>query len=555
LTDPGHSRRKPVGTNPGTIRDNRSILRVKKVIWLVLVIVAVAVGLIIELSTTVRRNLARGLMDTTALGAELTLRGKFVAFFTPLSSQLAVASRWGEEGALDLKDQPNLNRIFMPVLEQYPQVISMLMANDLGREYMLLKENGTWLTRATDLAQHPGRVLWRHWLTADSLMSEWWEESDYDPRIRPWFTTALEERNADSQGVCLTPPYRFYTTGTLGVTLSKQWRPPGADVPVHVVGWDIPLSSILALTDSLLVEKGGLAWLINQEGRVFADPTSEPAPGTEHPPHMLGTRTPEGIEAQVIASWEETGREQGTPVAFTFAGQRWLSEIRSVNADSSAPWVAMAVPEASFLPAVRDRQHILVLTMLGLLLVGGLLTLLLTRVLRRPAALAGNALDLGSEDGLRRLIAQGEGDQLEFKSTLRWNLNTDKAGKEVEISWLKTVAAYLNSDGGVILIGLNDEGELLGLEADRFPSEDKFLLHFNNLIKQHIGLKFSRRIQADIRTVGEHRLFVIRCDPADDPVYLKTGKEERFYIRVGPSTRQLTMSEVVARFRKHGDSR
>jgi hypothetical protein len=515
----------------------------------------VTVGLIIELSSSVQRNLARGLMDTTALGAELTLRGNFAAFFRPISSQLAVTSRWGEEGALDITDHHALNRLFIPELEQYSQVTSMLLANDLGMEYMLLKENGTWLTRATGIAQVAGQVRWQRWITTDSLVSEWWEESQYDPRVRPWFTAALEDLNADPQGVCITPPYRFFTTGTLGITLSKQWRPRGEQVPVYVVGWDVPLVNILALTDSLLVARAGLTWLINQEGRVFDSSESPPADAPGDSVHMQGTRAPEGIEVKALASWEETGRAHGEPALFTHAGRRWFSEVRAVNADSTAPWLAMAVPEASFLPEVRDRQHILVLGMLALLLVGALLTYFLTHLLRRPTAAAVTALDLSSEEVLGSLIEQGEGDRLEFKSTLRWNLNTDKTGKEVEISWLKTVAAYLNSAGGVILIGVNDEGELLGLDADRFPNEDKFLLHFNNLIKQHIGLEFSRYIRGGICSIGGKRLFVIECDPADDPVYLKTGKEERFYIRVGPSTRQLTMSEVVARFRKEGGDR
>ena len=82
---------------------------------------------------------------------------------------------------------------------------------------------------------------------------------------------------------------------------------------------------------------------------------------------------------------------------------------------------------------------------------------------------------------LTEIVAAGESHRLEFKSTLRWNLHTDKADKKIENQCLKTVAAYLNTEGGLLLIGINDEGRPLGLDADRFASADKLLLHWHSL--------------------------------------------------------------------------
>jgi len=207
----------------------------------------------------------------------------------------------------------------------------------------------------------------------------------------------------------------------------------------------------------------------------------------------------------------------------------------------------VAVPELSLAGEVRGRQHQLVLVVLGVLLVGVLLTLLFTYA--RPQS-SGEALDLDDERAILDLIASGEGDRLEFKSTLRWNINTNKPGKEVEMSWLKTVVAYLNTDGGVLLIGVNDEGGVAGIDADNFANEDKFLLHYNNLFKQHIGLEFSEYVRSDIVTVQQKRLFVVQCVPSPEPVYLKQGKEEKYYVRVGPSSRALSTSQVVDHVRR-----
>ena len=62
---------------------------------------------------------------------------------------------------------------------------------------------------------------------------------------------------------------------------------------------------------------------------------------------------------------------------------------------------------------------------------------------------------------------RGESKTLEFKSTLRWNTKEDrKDDKVITHSALKTVAAFLNTDGGDLLIGVRDDGSIIGIERD-----------------------------------------------------------------------------------------
>jgi predicted HTH transcriptional regulator len=147
---------------------------------------------------------------------------------------------------------------------------------------------------------------------------------------------------------------------------------------------------------------------------------------------------------------------------------------------------------------------------------------------------------------IKTLINSGESNRLEFKSTLRWNLKTDRSEKVIEKAWLKSVAAFLNSDGGVLLVGVEDSGNVLGIEADNFDSEDKYLLHVNNRIQQHIGLEHAGFIGYRLWPVDSKKVLLIECQPSPSPVFLKISKDEEFYIRVGPGTRRLSTSEVVA---------
>jgi predicted HTH transcriptional regulator len=76
------------------------------------------------------------------------------------------------------------------------------------------------------------------------------------------------------------------------------------------------------------------------------------------------------------------------------------------------------------------------------------------------------------------LIASGEGDKIEFKASLHHPYESQPPDprkpkptrKEIEKilrkSVTKTIAAFLNSEGGTLLIGVADSGSVLGIEPD-----------------------------------------------------------------------------------------
>ena len=86
------------------------------------------------------------------------------------------------------------------------------------------------------------------------------------------------------------------------------------------------------------------------------------------------------------------------------------------------------------------------------------------------------------------LIKQGESKTLEFKSTLRWNLRENrKDDKRVTHAALKTIAAFLNTEGGDLLLGVADDGAIVGIESDGLEYEDKFMLHLAQVVRNGLG--------------------------------------------------------------------
>lgn len=153
---------------------------------------------------------------------------------------------------------------------------------------------------------------------------------------------------------------------------------------------------------------------------------------------------------------------------------------------------------------------------------------------------------------LARLIKTGESEQLEFKSTLRWELKAGRTSQQVERASLKTISAFLNSGGGTLLIGVRDDGSIEGIESDRFPNDDRFLLHLWNLIKTSFGKDISPYIQTKLEKIQEKTVCVVTCRKSIRPVFLQQpGFPEEYLIRVGPSSGILAVSEALQYIADH----
>ncbi len=160
------------------------------------------------------------------------------------------------------------------------------------------------------------------------------------------------------------------------------------------------------------------------------------------------------------------------------------------------------------------------------------------------------ATPIGVEDetdaiDLESLIAGGESDLVEFKSTLRVNLHTGKRDSRIELSALKTLAGFLNKSGGTLLIGVADDGSPLGLKDDGFSNEDRMGLHLVNIVNERMGASVWAFMHANFDDFEGGRVLVVRCEASRAPVYVTDGNDERFYVRTGPSTTELPLKMAL----------
>ena len=157
---------------------------------------------------------------------------------------------------------------------------------------------------------------------------------------------------------------------------------------------------------------------------------------------------------------------------------------------------------------------------------------------------------------LEDMIADGESDGLEFKASLRWDYELGNVNKKLEEAVLKTVAAFANALGGTLLIGVEDDRTVLGLEHDYVSlgnvDRDRFEIHLRNLLNQQFGPGFvTSKIQLRFHDVDEKEVCQVDIVQAKEPIILKikdrNGQSiEKFYARSGNSSQEIPLSELAA---------
>ena len=153
------------------------------------------------------------------------------------------------------------------------------------------------------------------------------------------------------------------------------------------------------------------------------------------------------------------------------------------------------------------------------------------------------------------LIIEGESSRLELKQTFRWDTKQKITSKSIEHSVMKTIAAFLNSGGGNLIIGVTDNGKIYGLEDDYQSlvrkDRDGFENHFNQVVKHTIGAQMRQNINLIFEKIEDKDVCLIEVESSLTPVFLTNNENEEFFIRTGNTTSPLKISEVNSYIDSH----
>lgn len=278
------------------------------------------------------------------------LEGRVERLLESVEITLNTSRQWGEQGSLNHDELLRFNEFFFPVIGNHPEISSVILAHEGGREILLLNTNeGQWINRISDPEHWGNKTYWITWRDKNTIESVEMRERDYDARTRPWFKAALALPK--DKAIAWTEPYIFFTTKEPGITAASRWT--GADGKHIILAHDVKLLDLSHFTSRQTAGRSGIASLLSADGKLLAvprDPRFVSDAGIKQA--VLKDALQSGVPALAgaIGGWQATGKTDQFG-EFRLDGERWFSLFQQVRLGDHPVWLALAAPRSDFVPA------------------------------------------------------------------------------------------------------------------------------------------------------------------------------------------------------------
>lgn len=157
---------------------------------------------------------------------------------------------------------------------------------------------------------------------------------------------------------------------------------------------------------------------------------------------------------------------------------------------------------------------------------------------------------------IRDILAVGESDNAEFKSTLMWDIKEEKIKNEIKKAIVKTIAAFMNGEGGTLLIGVDNDGNPIGLDYDfKLLDMDGFLRSFGQIISNMIGREYDKFIKSRFVELDGKDIFFVKVDKSSEPAYVLHDGKITFFLRIRNTTHPLNVKEAINHYRMQWGSK
>lgn len=162
--------------------------------------------------------------------------------------------------------------------------------------------------------------------------------------------------------------------------------------------------------------------------------------------------------------------------------------------------------------------------------------------------------DFRKKDLNIKVIPKEEDDYCEFKSSLRWNIKSGRVDKEIETSVLKTINAFLNSEGGDLFIGVDDKGKVVGLKEDYLTfrnkqgTRDDFRRHLSELVRDWMKDSVMELVSIKFGISDEKDFCMISVEKSPQAIFTKN---KELYYRSSASSISLKGEDLLKYVSQH----
>ncbi len=252
----------------------------------------------------------------------------------------------------------------------------------------------------------------------------------------------------------------------------------------------------------------------------------------------------------IFNTWQTTLNKKPQSFSFEMDNNLFWARVDTVDNRLGIEAFSLTVSKESLKDFFNKISNLFLYLGIGLIIAGLLLILIYFIQLQLLKPKEGELPEKLSLEEIKRLIAGGESEMVEFKSSLRYDYRQEKENKALEDVIIKSIAAFGNAKGGTLFIGVDDDRNILGLENDfstlKKKDVDYFELHLRKLIKNQFGINFSNhRLLIQFPEIDGKTICVIQITTAKKPIYVKVKNKqgqltEKFYVRSGNSSQEIT---------------
>ncbi len=354
----------------------------------ILLIIFIAIAIIATIRVVGSRSIRKLSQNSIDKTAQLSI-SKINQLFRPINNLLKFSAQLGESKIFASTNPDSMNRFFIPILQHITQISSVDIADEYGNSYLLLRKENGWKNRLITAATVGKSSEWRDLdYNGKQRTATYSKHLAYDARQRPWYKIATQPKVAQHQ-VAWTAPYRFFTSGELGITATIGVKPKG-DTP-YVLAFDIRLKNISQYTLHQQPSENGFVAVLTSKGQIIGLP-HYPTIVAQQNYHRLLLQPLHKIKVSPLTKaftiWQKERQYHNKNFLIKVNGERWWASLRSYPLDTNNNLlIAILVPEKDLIHGLLFQQLLTLAIIFLSLIIAGILAIMLARKYSAPLKL------------------------------------------------------------------------------------------------------------------------------------------------------------------------
>ena len=477
----------------------------------------------------------------------------FIEKTTLIESNIQLFTKWGKNGLINLSDTSDIDIIFIPIIEDEKDIFAVTIFEESGKEYEIKKNGNEYVSQYynVDKKNNSNALKWKKFDNSGNNIGQGFGAINKTRTKSEWHKY-LNKTNTESNWV---GPYYSEDFNQNVVSIISSWK---NNNKTHYIIIHVLLKNIFGFLDKIELNENEYSFLLSGEGDVYDLRNNNDTQTSTSSKKRVVTnayyknKIPEISGA--VKNWLIFNKDTENTHNFKVNNKSYCSKFTYLIEGRKKYVLAIVISQNSFALKIGEGKFLTFLLSLLFVFTGVIFSLFVIlrynkklRKIPKPDITQNHF-----ERDILRYSKSPESKTLEFKSTIRFNLHSEKNDKAIEQAWLKSVAAFLNTEGGVLIMGIDDAGNIQGIEKDNFENIDKASLHVKNLISKFLGIEFMKFVNIHSGIINKKPIIAMVCKQSTKPAYINISNEELFYIRIGPSSTKLTISQAIEHISNHG---